>query len=232
MSIEIPPKITDKFHLVSLCNGQTLLLKGPNKNSIACAIPYYKSIDKITYADLTNSITQRMYDYHFYFENFINTSTTNSTALQQALANLMDLFSNDLTSFIVNSNGTPVASFTSKAEVQTFFTFLQANVFQGFTLHTAPNVRVRPICNSAIAQASMSSGEVDYSGLNLGSGSNFYTSIGYYNFTWRYEHDGVWRIVTWTIDNRLQYIQPTATLTPTSFRPYTQDPPSNCGNGC
>ena len=179
-----------------------------------------KKVLKLKYADLESAITQAVYKYQFDFENFVSTvpgSAANTTALNVLLSD----FSDDLRTFVVNTNGVPVAGpFTTKEQVSGFYQFIQSIVFQGFTLHTAPNVQVRPILNNPNSHASVSSGEIDYSKLNLGSGPLFYLSVGYYNFVYKYEDDDVFRIVEWRIDNRLQNQIENITLEPVPFRPY------------
>jgi len=233
MALDKPPAITDKFFLIRFNNGNTQLVKARNKKEFCRQFGgltnQINSVDKVSYADLTNSITQRVYDYQFAFENFIQTSTSDTAAYQQALANLGDVFSNDLTLYVINGpNGQPLfPALNNKAAVVGFQETLHG-IFQGFTLHTAPNVRVRPICNSTTSQASSGSAEVDYSLINKGAGAQDYLDTGYYNFTWKYEADNVWRIVTWSILNKLDTLIPPATVTPVPFVPYPNNPPTNC----
>lgn len=228
-----PPAITDKYLLIRFNDGTSELILATNKRNFCKQFKSQRndiqSIKKISYADLGNSVTQRVYDYQFYFENFIQTPTTDPATYQQALANLMDLFSNNLYLYVIKGpDGSPIfPPATTKAQVQALQETLHG-IFQGSTLHTAPNVRVRPICGNTSVQASTSSGEVDYSRINKGAGPLEYLDVGFYNFTWAYEADNVWRIVTWQIINKLDTVITPATTNPVLFQTYPDNPPSNC----
>lgn len=234
MSIPKPPAITDKYYIIRFNDGTAELVKVTSKkdfcHSYGKITDQISSISKVSYADLTNSITQRVYDYQFFFENFIQTNTSDPVAYQQALDNLMDVFSDDLTLYAINGpNNQPIfPPLTNKPAVRAFQDTVLHNVFQGSTLHSAPNVRVRPICRSTISQASSGSGEVDYSLINKGAGPLNYLDVGYYNFTWKYEADNVWRIVTWQIINKIDTVITPATTTPVPFVPYPDNPNSGC----
>jgi hypothetical protein len=216
------PKFNQKYRIKCYTNGQKQLRCVDNK----C----HKD-GVVSYTDIATAITQRVYDYQFYFANFIATASTNPGLFETSLNQLMDVFSNDLTSYaIYGPDGQLVfPALTTKAQVRDFQQNVLHNVFQGFTVHTAPNVRVRPICNSFVAQASSGSGEIDYSLINIGLGNQYTQSIGYYNFTWKLESDGVWRIVTWAIVNKIAFNipQPLST-TPVANVPYPDNPASNC----
>lgn len=232
MALDKPPSLLEKFYIVQYPDGTSALFKFCSKKALCHFLRDSNvTVTKISYADLVNAITQRVYDYQFYFEQFIQTNAANTVAYNAALAQLADVFSNDLTLYQINKpDGTPIfPPATTKAGVVAFQQLIHP-VFQGFTLHTAPNVRVRPICSSTTAQASSGAAEVDYSLINKGAGPLNYLDTGYYNFNWKLEADGVWRIVTYTIINKIDTLIPPATTTPVPFVPYPNNPPSGCPN--
>lgn len=240
MALDKPPSIFEKFFLVQFHDGTSELFKFCSKKEICRFLKNTRDLKvaEITYADLSNSITQRVYDYQFYFENFIQTNSSDTAAYQAALNQLMDVFSDQLTLYQINeSDGVTPVPFPGninpahdKAGVRVIQEFLHQYAFQGFTLHTAPNVRVRPICSSTVAQASSGAAEVDYSFVNKSFPVNplDYIDTGYYNFTWRLEADGVWRIVTWTILNKIDTVITPASGQPASYVPYPNNPATDC----
>lgn len=232
MALDKPPTLTDKFFIVSFDNGTRELFKFNTKKQLCRFLKDNDgviAIDKFRYADLANAISQRVYDYQFAFEQFIQTEASNVAAYQARLAALADIFSDDLDLYAINGpDDSPIfPPLTTKAAVVGFQEILHG-IFRGFTLHTAPNVRVRPICGSTVAQASSGVTLVDYSLLDKGAGPLSYMDIAYYNFNWKYEADNVWRIVNYRVMNKQDTLIPPSTLAPIPFFPYPDNPPSNC----
>lgn len=212
------PKLTDKYIIISYNDGTSLLIKKSkqcNDELECCSV--VKS-GKISYADLTTGVTQRAYDYHFYFGNFIATNTSNTIPYQLALAQLMDVFSKKLTSYIVANSGVVSYNFTTWDQVHAFQQEINGPYFMGWTSHNMPNVRVRPVLNSRTIQASCQSHLIEYSFVATITGPNYINGVSNYNFTWAYE-DGVWRIITFYVDNRISLVLPTPYLLATPYVP-------------
>lgn len=230
-----PPASNAKYYLIHSNDGTSELVPATGKKEFCRTFGWqrhrFDRVDKLSYAELTNSVTQRVYDFQFYFANFIQTPNVGSPQYRQALANLMDLFSDKLYLYVIkNPDGTPIfGPATTKEEVRDIQALLH-DVFHGFTLQTAPNVRVRPVCGSTTAQASTSSGSVDYSLLfkGISPGPLEFLDVGFYNITWTYDADNVWRIVTSELSNKLDTIITPETVTPVPYVPYPDNPPSNC----
>lgn len=199
------PKLTDQFEIITFKDGSSVIVKKVN----GCVELKFKntcSVGTIRFSDLVTVITQRAYDYHFYFGNFVSTDPSNTTAYNNALNQLMDLFSQKLTLYEVTSNGAiepiPGNPFTTWDQVRQFQKFITSGIyFNGWTLHNMPNVRVRPILNNTAAQASSQTHLLEYDYTTIPGAQDTFQAANY-NFTWAYE-DGVWRIVTFYIDTRL-----------------------------
>lgn len=216
------PKLTDIYKLRVTNNNTSLSKAKCIKNNKPCV--YY-----VTYADIVDAITQRFYDYDFYFNNLVATSNnTSSSDYADALAGLTDLLSPNLTSFQIQTNGATVFSTTNRTDAIGFFKFVAADIFQGYSAHNTTNIRVRPIFDSSSCQASTQSQLIQFANLIHGTppAPGFVVDAGTYNMTWAYEN-GVWRIKTYIYNDRLSYNVETPYLTPT---PYTPNP--NVSNSC
>jgi hypothetical protein len=234
-----PPRPTDRFLLTQYTDGTSTLTKckNPNKCKPNCSDSDVVSQGKISYADLNSSVTQRVYDYaYFVSQFFISNRETDPVGWQAALDRLMTVFSKNLYSFANITNGEAMNIADTWAGVRDIYITLYTEFFRGYTLHTAPDVRVIPLCDSTDAQAYTSSGEFEHSRLNrvdVSPNPIISVNVAYYTFKWRYESDGVFRIVSWQVDNRLQYVIPQdeIILEATPYQAYEQDPPDNCGTG-
>jgi hypothetical protein len=131
--------------------------------------------------------------------------------------------------------------------------------FQGWTRHNHANIRVAPILNSTEFQGSTQTHLIEYSSVMFPSstsnpfankilasnkvladkvkekallGQNPVLQIsdeGNYNINWRYEEDGVWRIVQWWNDTDLAFELLGVYVTPTPYLPepnFTIFPPN------
>jgi len=231
-----PPKPSDRFLLTLYEDGTSSLIKckNPNKCKPNCSDLNVASQEKISYADLSNSVTQRVYDYvYFVSQFFISNRETDPVGWNAALDRLMTVFSKNLFSFANIVNGVPINIANTWEGVRETFIVLYTQFFRGYTLHTAPDVRIIPICDSTEFQAFSSSGQFEHSRLNRPDVSPdpiISVNVAYYTFKWRYEPDGVFRIVSWQVDNRLQYVIPQSQiiLEAEPYQPYQQDPINHC----
>lgn len=234
--INKPPALDAKYIMMRDSNGLAKLV--PYDKKTYCK--KLKDCDtsdviKVDYPKIVTSVTQRVFDYTYYFSQFANTAKdpSNPTAFNNALDTLMSVFSRDMTLFAIYTNGEHlVPETTNWEETKQLFIYLYDTFFRGYTLHTAPSLRVIPLCNNTSAQAYTSSGQIDYSLLclngNCPQGNQYCTDIGYYTFTWRYEPDNVWRIMTWVVDNRIQYVDPPLIYGSPLYLPYEKDPEGKC----
>lgn len=226
-----PPAMGDKYYLIRYENGKSVFYKNLSKCKLRELVDKedVDSVVKLTYADIVTAITQRVFDYHLYFEQFIMTNkATNPTAYNEALDRLMSVFSKQLVSFSSITQGPFVA--TSWDAVKTTFGQLNEFFFRGYTLHIAPNTRVEVVCESDQFQVFVSTGQLDFSNINVNAvpPPQVVTDIGYYNFRFRYEADNVWRFYTWQVDNRVQYVDPPLNYGPFLYTPYSEDIKSKC----
>ena len=233
-----PPRMTDKYYIGIYNDGTSKLIKGKHcesKEKIIKSFSDAKVAYKIRDSDIVTTVTQRFYDYHYLFINFIATDPTNVPAYNTALANLLTVFSDNLSTFTVQTNGVTNFQGIGKAGATTFFTsVINANnsVFHGYTQHNALNVRVRPIFDSNTCQAGTQA-HLRQTALFLlppapgGSLTNIDDS-GDYNFTWAYENQ-IWKIKSWLYNDKFTFIIPTAqvTLQPTPYQP-SPDVPEFC----
>ena len=226
-----PPKLGDTFFMIRYKDGKSELRTNLSDKEVRHISRKHdvKEVIKTDYAQIVASVTQRVYDYHFYFEQFIaSNKATDPDGWKKSLDRLMTVFSKDLTSFeAINlfPGGT-----NSWSGVKDLYTTLYNVYFQGYTLHIAPNVRVIPLCKDKGVQVFVSTGQQDFSRINVNAvpPPQVVTDIGYYNFTMRYEADGVWRFITWQVDNRVQYVDPPLNGSPVIFTPYEEDPKTHC----
>ena len=233
-----PPRMSDKYYIGIYRDGSSKLVKYEDcesKKEVLCNFHHAKIAHKIRDADLVTAVTQRFYDYHYLFINFIATDPTNVAAYNAALANLLTVFSDNLSTFTVQTNGVTSFEGIGKAGATTFFTSVSnANnsVFHGYTQHNALNVRVRPIFDSKTCQAG-SQAHLRQTALFLlppapgGSLTNIDDS-GDYNFTWVYENQ-IWKIKSWLYNDKFTFIVPAADviLQPTPYQP-SPDVPEVC----
>lgn len=226
MSIVIPPNMTDKYILYVRCDGTRVLEKfSPNQ----------KPGDKdfiLNFADISNAVTQRMSDYHFYFGNLCATNPSDVPAVTAATAQLMDVFSKNMTLFNVTNSTTPIVSFTTDVWKQTsgFFQYVASSFFQGYSQHNALNVRINPIFDCTTSQAAIQCHLIQNSRFIDNpptSPVKYIADFGEYNIKWAYESDNVWRIVSWQFNDRFSVNQPTPYLLAT---PYV--PSQNVSNTC
>jgi hypothetical protein len=226
MSAENLPKLYDRYYLrINDDTEAKLLKKRPSSKQDKC-----NEVHKVSYADLDTAFTQRFYDYHFFFGNFVATDPANIVAYNEALDRLLDVFSPNLTAFVVKTNGIVNFAFDNREGARTFFTTVvnPAGIpFAGFTSHNALNIRNRPIFNSSSCQGSSQAHLSQWSLFNLPpAGFNHINDIGEYNLTWSFEN-GIWRIKTYVFNDRLSYILPNVFLQVT---PYI--PSDNVANNC
>lgn len=226
-----PPALDDVFYLIRYRDGSAEFRENLSDHDLKDLRDKHdiKDITRTNYAQIATSVTQRVYDYHFYFEQYIASDKVNDPeGWEEALDRLMTVFSQDLTVFqAINNFPVEVNSWQA---VRDLFVILYDVFFQGYTLHTAPNVRVIPLCKDNEVQVFVSSGQVDYSRINVNAvpPPQVVTDIGYYTFTLRYEPDNVWRFITWTVDNRVQYVDPPLNGAPPPYVPYIEDPKTHC----
>ncbi len=212
------PRLTDIYKLKVRETYSILSQVSCVKDKKKCDVHY------VDYSDIVTAITQRFYDYDYYFNNLVATSNNQSSAAYlQALAGLTDTLSPNLTSFTIQTNGVnafPPA--TNRAGGLAFLQYVAADVFQGYSAHNTTNIRVRPIFDSETCQASSQSQLIQYAFLNPGGSPPpaFVGDVGTYNFTWAYEN-GVWRIKTYLYNDRLSYTIPSPFLAPTLYAPNT-----------
>lgn len=204
------PKMTDLYLLKD--KGDKAILT--EVDCVEKCVLYQKDDHKhyVTYADICNAVTQRLYDYDFYFNNLV-AGPPNSPQYTEALGKLTDIFSPNLTKFEIQENGVILFTGTSRDEAIGFFTTVASLFFQGYTAHSSLNVRVRPILDSYSCQASTQSQLTQFANFGV-----LVADAGVYNLTWAYEN-GVWRIKTYVFNDRLTYVLPDVTLSPTQNAP-------------
>lgn len=234
MSTPPNPPDFDKYYLLSFDDGTSLLISRQDKRKCKL-IKRAVDVKKISYTDLSNAITQRVYDYHYYLANFLKTNPADSTAYNAALDQLMSVFSLNLTLFTVTTGSSPPIVYTTWAEVRAFYSEVGQTYFQGYSTHNAPNVRVRPLCHDKAAQGYADTHLIEYSRVNLGAGPVEISDVGEYYLYFAYEFDqatqrGVWRFTTWKDRTDLAYILPTPYTTPVLYQPSQPDPASKCSN--
>lgn len=107
----------------------------------------------------------------------------------------MSLFSRNLTEFTVQNSNPPI-SFTTWDQVRAFYGNVGQTYFRGLTLHNAPNVRVRPLCNDTEKQAYVNAHLLEFSHVALGPNVVYNINPGEYYFEFVFE-DGQWLIKSW-----------------------------------
>lgn len=226
-----PPKLGDKFYMIRFKDGKSELRVNLDQKDLKkfSKDRKVKEVVETTYAEIDAAVTQQVYTYHYYFSQFVATDkTTDPDGWNAALDRLMSVFSKDMVLFkAINNFPVEVNSWDA---TRTLFTQIYQFFFQGFTLHTAPDVRVIPICHDKKVQVYVTAGEVDYSRINVNAipPPQVVTDVGFYDFTLRYESDGVWRFYTWEIDNRIQYVDPPLNSDVFPFTPFVEDPKTHC----
>lgn len=232
MSAPPNPPDFDKYYLLSFDDDTSLLISRDDKHKCKL-LKHAIDIKKISYTDLSNAITQRVYDYHYYLANFLKTDPSNQAAYNAALDQLMTVFSKNLTSFTVATGNSAPIILTTWAEVRAFYGSVGDTYFQGFSSHNAPNVRVRPLCHDKVAQGYADTHLIEYSRVNLGAGPTYISDIGEYYLYFAYEFDpvtcrGVWRFTSWHDRTDIAYVLPTPYTTPIINQPSLPDPISKC----
>ncbi len=217
LDVNNPPKLNDRYALLSTKDGKSILVQLTCNGKKKTLKKHYQSgchritlLAKFKYSDLVTAITQRMYDYHYLYQAFIQTPST-SEDFETILDRLMGVFSRNLQRFTaILPNGDISAQANSWEELRKLFrNFYHPILNQGVTLHTAPNVRVRPVCDSDLIQASLTSGLIEIAAFKVPENPDVTAWLnvwGQYDATFAYESDGVWRFITWNVYNI--YINP------------------------
>ena len=221
-TIPAPPNFTDKYNLVTYDDGLARLLPTGNRGGEDNECGRLQKLE-LPYTALTVDVTQRMYDYHYAFIQFIATNGTDTVATAAALDRLMDVFAESLTSYqVVDANAT-VVNLTSRAAVRTFYSSIHDTYFLGWTIHSAPNVRVRPLCGSTAAQAYMTSNLIEYSLVAGATTPTYVQRVSNYTFTWVWEQNR-WRIATFLVQDKLGSYVTNPFLQPVAHTPLPTPP--------
>lgn len=197
------PPLGQDFLLYEFDDGSSLVIKNPG-DGVKLSFKHACKFVCFRYSELEALVRGRVEDYAFYFGQLVMTNPNNSVAYGAALDQVMDVFSQNLTSYQVANNGVPTPALTTWGQVKTQQNIFATQIFAGFTSHNIISTRVRPVLNNKTTQASSEMHLIEYSSVNTNDPNKplYIIAVSFYNFTWAYE-SGTWRIITWYIDNRI-----------------------------